>query len=284
MSRAPARRRRRTAPPRRTPPPAPRRTPPPPPLEENALARWGLDHRQQRILTIIAVTAGVIIAAVALTYAITGLGGGVSAGETESATSPVQARPDAYHGWASTPVFAPIAARTADARALTVKEVFGQKTLKAGKISLKLVATKLDGDCAAAAWGAPLTERLAAGECNQALRGLYASADNRYVAQYTLFNLRDTEAANTLVNDLETLHRGGWAAALPAERAAMPRDGHTEASGHAMGHYAGLVWIGRGDGAEPAASDDFVTLSLAVRGVEKSVYRRIVAASGTPTQ
>ena len=45
-----------------------------------------------------------------------------------------------------------------------------------------------------------------------------------------------------------------------------------------MGHYAGLVWIGRADGAEPGARDDFVSLGLTVRGAEKAVFRRVVAA------
>ncbi|MDF5755975.1 hypothetical protein [Spongiactinospora sp. TRM90649] len=271
MSRAPAPRRRR-------------RPPPPPPIEENALARFGLDHRQQRILTIIAVAAGVIIAAVVLTYAFASLGGDVRAVQSDSGSGVGQDRPSAYQGWASTKVFAPIAKREADTRPLTAKEVFGGKTLKAGKITLKLAGSTLDQSCAAAVWGTPLVDLLNAGECAQAVRGIYTSADNRYVAQYTLFNLRDTEAADTLVRELETKHRAGWALALTSGRAALPADGHTEASGHAMGHYAGLVWIARKDGAEPEKGDDLVTLSLAVRGAEKAVYRRIVAASATPTQ
>ena len=86
----------------------------------------------------------------------------------------------------------------------------------------------------------------------QAARGIYTSSDGRYVAQYTLLNLRDTASADALVQTLTTLHRGGWVQILETDKAVFPVGGHTEGSGHAMGHYAGLVWYGRADGADPA--------------------------------
>jgi hypothetical protein len=93
-----------------------------------------------------------------------------------------------------------------------------------------------------------------------------------------MLDVAGVEAANGLVEALSTLHRGGWVVPLPSTRATFR--GYTEASGHAMGHYVGLVWIGRADGAEPSARDDFVTLGLTVREVEKAVYRRVVAVTG----
>jgi hypothetical protein len=252
----------------------------PPPTEENALARFGINHGQERWIKIITVAVSVVIGAVALTVAVTSLGGGgVSVGESGSPSEVRQARPEAYQGWRSPKLFAPIATRETDAKALSTKEVFG-KTLKSGNITLKLASSRLDDGCASVVWGEFLTGKLAEAECDQALRGLYLSADKRYVAQYTLFNLRDTQAADGLVEALKTEHRGGWVQALPAAKAALPPEGYTEASGHAMGHYAGLVWMARADGAELTPADDFVTLSLAVRGAEKAVYRRVVAVTG----
>ncbi|MCG5212474.1 hypothetical protein [Streptosporangium sp. KLBMP 9127] len=247
--------------------------------DENFLARFGLNHRQERLLKIVTVAVGIVVGAVSLTIAVASLGGGVGTDQTSAAVGFEMPRPDSYQGWTSPKLFAPVGERTSDAKALTVKEVFATKTLKSGHVTLKLVSSRLD-DCASVAWGAALTEELAEAECTQAVRGLYTSADKRYVAQYTLFNLRDTQAADGLVEAMETQHRGGWTQALPSKKAAFPADGYTEASGHAMGHYAGLVWLAKADGADPAAGDDFVTLSLAVRGAEKAVYRRIVDITG----
>ncbi|MEU8199691.1 hypothetical protein [Streptosporangium sp. NPDC049046] len=270
------------------PPPAPggrkrRRTPSKaqtwsiPQLEE-----WGLTPTQQRLLVVFGSIAGVLVAAVVLTLAISAIGNDF---EPERATASVigtEPRPDVYRGWPSSKVFAPIAESKADPKPLTAKDLF-PKTLSEGRTTLRLAGSpRLESACAAAVWGQELTDLLAQGGCTQVARGLYTSADNRYVAQYTLFNLRDTASSDTLVNTLTTLHRGGWVRPVQAPRAAFPADGHTEASGHAMGHYAGLVWIGRADGAEPGARDDFVSLSLAVRATEKAIFRRIVAVSPAP--
>ncbi|GAA5052526.1 hypothetical protein HNP84_001489 [Thermocatellispora tengchongensis] len=264
--------------------PAPEPVLPPPPPDEHVLARFGITRKQQRILTVIGVTAGSIIALAGLTAAIASLGGGTFDEEPGAAAVAVAVNlPDDYQGWGSPALFAPIATREADPAPLTTKEVFGAKTLKAGRITLRLVASDTVADCGAAIQGQEVADLVAEGGCTQAVRGLYLSADRRYVAQYTMLNLADTEAANTLVEELKTRYRGGWALALASEKAALPVGGHTEGSGHAMGHYAGLVWIARTDGAEPGRTDDFVSLTLAVRGAEKAVYRRVVAKTGVPS-
>lgn len=249
--------------------------------EENALSALGISPRQQRALKVAGVTVAVVAASVLLTSVIAALGGGRGAGESGSADIG-PAVPATYRGWPSPTLFAPIGDRGGDAAPLTVKEVFSAKTLKAEKLTVKLVGSTADDDCAAAVWGEELLELLADAECTQALRGLYLSGDKRYVAQYTLFNLRDVEAANGLIEQMSTLYRGGWVRAISTPGVTVPAEGYTEGSGHAMGHYAGLIWIARADGEEPTPSDDFVTLSLAVRGAEKAIYRRVVAASGSP--
>ncbi|GAA4226418.1 hypothetical protein GCM10023075_26830 [Streptosporangium album] len=263
----PARKRRRT--------PAKEQTWSIPRLEE-----WGLSRGQQRLLVIIASVAGVLVAAVVLTFVVGSLGNDFVPQRATAAAISTQPRPDAYKGWVSPKLFAPIAQSKADPAPLTLKDIFAERVLKEGKITLKLAAgTKLDADCSVAVWGQGLVDQLAQSGCTQAARGVYASADGRYVAQYTLLNLRDTASADALVQSLTALHRGGWTNPLESGRARFPADGYTEASGHAMGHYAGLVWIGRTDGAEPGPKDDFVSLSLAVRGAEKVVFRRVVAAT-----
>ncbi len=242
------------------------------------LSEWGLTDVQQRILLVVGSVVAVLVSALVLTLVVNAIGGETSNPRIAAADPLGQARPDDYQGWPSLKQFAPIADRNADAKPLTAHEIFGTKTLKVGKITLRRVATSLDPGCAGVVWGAELAERLSEAGCAQAVRGLFMSSDGAYVAQYTMLNVAGAEAANGLVEALNTLHRGGWVVPLPSNRAAF--QGYTEASGHAMGHYVGLVWVGRADGAEPSARDDFVTLALTVREVEKAVYRRVVAVTG----
>ncbi|WP_326821513.1 hypothetical protein [Streptosporangium sp. NBC_01756] len=257
-----------------------RRTPAKEPSwNSSRLEEWGLSRGQQRLLMVVASVAGVLVAAVVLTFAIGSIGNDYVPERATTAAIATQPRPDAYKGWVSPKLFAPIAQHKADPTPLTLKDVFAEKVLKEGRITLRLGATKLDAGCSAAVWGQGLVDQLAQAGCTQAARGVYASADGRYIAQYTLLNLRNTAAADALVQSLTALHRGGWTRSLESSRAHFPLSGYTEASGHAMGHYAGLVWIGRADGAEPGVKDDFVSLSLAVRGAEKVVFRRVVAAA-----
>ncbi|GAA3445853.1 hypothetical protein [Planomonospora venezuelensis] len=275
-------------------PARPARSPKPPkPPKRRGSARaeeWSIPWLEERGLTRgqqkLVVAGGSVIAAVAaltvFMLVVSGLGGGSVPERAETSAAGTQPRPGAYKGWVSSKVFAPIAQRTADPEPLALKDVFAEKTLKEGRITLKLAGSKLDSGCAAAVWGPALADRLTQAGCTQALRGLYTSADGRYVAQYTLFNLRDTASADALVTALTTMHRGGWALALDSGTAAFPAGGHTEASGHAMGHYAGLVWIGRADGAEPDVKDDFVSLALTARRPEKAVFRRVVAVAPKP--
>ncbi|MEV4111802.1 hypothetical protein [Nonomuraea sp. NPDC049695] len=194
---------------------------------------------------------------------------------------PDTALPHIFRGWSSPKLFDAVTDRAKDQRALTEKEVFGQNELAVSKkLKLKLVAKKLDTDCSAALWGGTLLEQVSDAGCTQAARGLYVSSDGRYVGQYTLINLKDGKSAAELVESLKNLYRGGWMRPLESPKAAFPAGGYSEAGGYALGHYVGLVWLGRVDGAEPGPKDDYVSLTLALRGAEKAVYRRVVSITG----
>ncbi|GAB1817508.1 hypothetical protein [Herbidospora sp. RD11066] len=258
---------------------AKRRAEPGEPWGSEKLAEMGLTGFQQKILAVLASVVGILVMAFVLVYVVEAFDDDPVA-ELQSSSPLGQARPSDYRAWASLKQFAPIADRAADAKPLTVEEVFNTKTLKAGKITLKLGERKLDADCATTVWGDTLIEAIEGAGCTQAARALFTSSDGRYVAQYTLFNLESATAADELVKELSSLYRGGWV--LPLQSAQPALTGFTESSGHAMGHYAGLVWIGRADGAAPEDKDDMVTLSLAVREAEKVVYRRVVAVTGVP--
>ncbi|WP_214317904.1 hypothetical protein [Nonomuraea sediminis] len=256
-----------------------RRRPPASDWQLPVLTDLGFQPKQQKLLVIIASIAGVLAAAVGLTLVVTSLGSGY-APERQATAAMLDAGttlPEVFHGWASPKGLEPIGDRAKDTKPLTEKEVFAQKTLTGGKkLTLKLGGTKLDTDCTAALWGAELLDELDG--CTQAARAAYTSADGRYVAQYTLLNLQNVKAAGDFVESLKTLYRGGWVRPLP--EAAFPAGGHSEGGAYALGHYVGLVWIGRADGAEPTPKDDFVSLTLTLRGAEKAVYRRTVDIAG----
>ncbi|GAA0973140.1 hypothetical protein GCM10009555_027530 [Acrocarpospora macrocephala] len=275
---------------------------------DSRLAELGLTPVQQKILLGLGGVAALLVVGLLLTLVVQGVNGTAAGPSQLSAGSSIgQARPSEYQSWPSLKQFAPIADRNADAKPLTAEEVFATRTLKSGKQTLKLAQRQLDNSCASVLWGDELIEQVAAAGCTQAVRGLYtttvttsanptatpsgttteptettgsprATTRTTYIAQYTLLNLRDAEAANTLVTTLEALHRGGWTLPLKPDQA--PFQGYSESSGHAMGHYVGLVWVARSDGADPESTDDFVTLSLTLREAEKAIYRRVVTATG----
>ncbi|MDA0636275.1 hypothetical protein OUY22_22875 [Nonomuraea sp. MCN248] len=246
------------------------------------LTDLGVRPERQKLLVVVVSVVAALAAGAGLVVVVTSLGSYAPDRRTGAALAQADAAlPQTFHGWSSPKLFDPVSDREKDAAPLTEKEVFAQKTLTGEKkLRLKLVAGAIDADCSAALWGEELVEQVAQAGCTQAARGLYLSSDGRYVGQYTLLNLRDGQAATELVESLKTLYRGGWTLPLKSEKAAFPASGYTEAGGYALGHYVGLVWIGRADGAEPTARDDYVSLALTLRGAEKPVYQRVVAITG----
>ncbi|MED7925386.1 hypothetical protein SMD20_14130 [Nonomuraea sp. LP-02] len=259
-----------------------RRRTPPSDWQFPVLTAMGLRPGQQKTIVIVASVIGAVAALAGVAIFATSLGAYRPDREPSAALlGPNTTLPQVFRGWKSPKLFDPLADRAKDAKALTEKEVFGQSELAVDKkLRLKLVAKRLDSDCSAAVQGEGLTERVSDAGCTQAARGLYVSSDGRYVGQYTLLNLKDGQAATELVDALETLYRGGWARPLPSSKGSFPAGGYSEAGGYALGHYVGLVWLGRVDGAEPGVKDDYVSLTLGLRGAEKAVYRRVVAITG----
>ncbi|MEV6981956.1 hypothetical protein AB0M95_11950 [Sphaerisporangium sp. NPDC051017] len=252
-------------------------------FEVPALAERGLTQRQQRVLIAVGTVLAVLVGGFGLTLVVSTLGIRDQSPEPSSGDLIGLPHPDDYQAWASPKLFAPIGGREADASPLKAEEVFGAKTLKSGALTLRLLDHRLDDACAPVVWGGSVLAELGKAGCTQAVRGVYLSADRRYVAQYTLFNLASSEAADGFVQAMSTLYRGGgWVRPLESKTAVFSGDGYTEGSGHAMGHYAGFVWVGRVDGRDPGPKDDFVSLTLAARGAEKAIYRRVVSVGGPP--
>jgi hypothetical protein len=242
----------------------------------------GLRPEQQRLIVIILMVVGALAGVAGVVALVVSIGTYSPEPEASAAViGPDTELPQAYQGWSSPKLFESLTDRSKDSRALTEKEVFAQSELPVSKkLTLKLSAKQLDADCSEALWGTALLDQVSDAGCTQAARGLYVSSDGHYVGQYTLLNLKDGKSATDLVESLKTLYRGGWVRPLTSSKAAFPSDGYSEGGGYALGHYVGLVWLGRSDGLDPAPKDDFVSLTLALRGAEKAVYRRVVAITG----
>ncbi|MGW5263663.1 hypothetical protein ACWEQG_22060 [Microbispora sp. NPDC004025] len=260
---------------RRSSAPAPGRT-------GAALTELGLDDRQQRVFVWSVVGAGVLAIALVLTLTINAIGGPPAPPAAQAAGGVVgEGLPASFQSWPTLKELAPVRDRKADSAPLTAQEVFGARTLTAGKVTLRRLASRLDQSCAGAVWGADLADALAEAGCTQAVRGLYTTADGAYVAQYTLFNLADVAAADSLAKSLTSLYRGAWVQPLDSPRARF--GAYSEADAYVLGHYLGVAWVGRTDGAEPGERDDFIMLGLAVREAEKAVFRRVVKVAGVPS-
>ncbi|RKS74453.1 hypothetical protein BZB76_2967 [Actinomadura pelletieri DSM 43383] len=162
--------------------------------------------------------------------------------------------PDSYSNSPSTSAYAGIASRGSDAAPLTVGEAFpasvaelsapggdGEKT-----VTVKLRATRLDADCAAAVWGTTIGNVLGKGGCTQAARGIYSDTKNGYALAVTVFNLAGSADADRFVAALEETLGAGFVRPLEAP---APLDGfgrgYGMARGLAMGHFAVITWAER---------------------------------------
>jgi hypothetical protein len=166
----------------------------------------------------------------------------------------------AYSQAASTAAFNAIADRAKDGKPITAAEVFATKKITDtdAKASLKLTASSLGSQCIAAIWGTRLAGGLQQGGCTQVARATYS--DRHFTAMVTVFNLRDSRAADQVVADADPRSGGGFPL-VPPRSAALGQD-FSIARGVAMGHYAVITWVQRADGT--GDETDAALLSLLV--------------------
>ncbi|MEV4005053.1 hypothetical protein [Actinomadura sp. NPDC049753] len=191
--------------------------------------------------------------------------------------------PSSYSNSPSSAAYAGIANRSADPQPLTEGEAFPSSAAKLplpdGKVSVKLRAKRLDGDCAAAVWGGSVGEELAKGGCTQAARGIYSDTEHGYALAVAVFNLAGSADADRFVARLETTIGAGFVRPLEAP---APLDrfgrGFGMARGLAMGHFAVVSWAQRLDGK--GDEKDETLLSLLIEG-GKAPAVLVRAARGT---
>ncbi|MGH3239014.1 MAG: hypothetical protein ACRDNL_01455, partial [Spirillospora sp.] len=177
--------------------------------------------------------------------------------------------PDFYSSSPSAAAYAGITSRGTDAKPLTIEEAFppsvAELQVPDGDVEVKLRAKRLDGDCAAAVWGATVGDVLGKGGCTQAARGIYSETKDGYALAVAVFNLAGSADADRFVATLEKTLGAGFVRPLEAP---APLDGFGRgfgmARGLAMGHFAVVTWAERLDGK--GDEKDETLLSLLIEG------------------
>lgn len=172
---------------------------------------------------------------------------------------------------------AALAQRSADIRAFTEGEVFGEyKEVAYRDYSFTLVGSEVSTDCARAAWGDLVLETLRRGECSQVARGAYLSKDEKYAGVFVAFNVVDAKSAQQVLNSLDPALKGGFVRPLPMAGAKDFGSGFTAAYSQAIGHYVIMSWVGLADGGQPQAMNELIDISLAVQKPEDFAWGRLV--------
>ncbi|GAA2289387.1 hypothetical protein GCM10010402_54420 [Actinomadura luteofluorescens] len=163
---------------------------------------------------------------------------------TQAASQQPQATPSPTQ-----PVLTPVKlqSRTTDPAPLTLKEVFGKATFKAG--SHKYVRTAATGkkSCTGVVGGVSLAKALKKGRCTQSLRATYALSNGSLIGTVGVFNLQTEAAAKKAVKAAAA--KDAFLVALPG-KGVTKNNGKGEALGtsQARGHYVIMTWVQRPDG------------------------------------
>src|SRR5690606_25667858 len=116
-----------------------------------------------------------------------------SGGEGNAPQASGEPKPTQFYDSGPSSTYAKMAERSVDPRPATLDEVFGkaQRLPSFGPfrgIQVTLKDSRLDTDCAGAAWGGAVQQALRAGGCSQLIRGLYVDDNNRYIGQVFFVN------------------------------------------------------------------------------------------------
>ncbi|GAA3743610.1 hypothetical protein [Salinactinospora qingdaonensis] len=183
--------------------------------------------------------------------------------------------PELYHAQEQQELFDPIAERAEDAEPLTSEQVFGSTdTLTLDDVELTLQDSAVTETCTSVVWGEQLAQTLAEGACTSVARGVYQDPEGTYVAQFTLFDLADADAATAVSEELDPETSAGFVLPLNGEVEGLHK-GYSQATAQVMGHYLALCWVARADGGQPEDSDSIATINVVTMDAAVSVYEQV---------
>ncbi|WP_067486826.1 hypothetical protein [Actinomadura hibisca] len=186
------------------------------------------------------------------------IGGGVGASamlkdDPKPAKSPTppaaKQKPAAKPSAPPSPTFVPVKlkSRQTDPKPLSLGEVFGKSSFKAGGQKYVRAGAKATKGCTGTVTGAKLVSVLKKGGCSQALRASYARTDRKLIGSVGILNLRTENAAK--VARQAALAKDAFLQPLPGAGSTSTL-GKGEALGTAevRGHYLVMTWVQRPDG------------------------------------
>ncbi|GLU45919.1 hypothetical protein Nans01_02700 [Nocardiopsis ansamitocini] len=188
--------------------------------------------------------------------------------------------PDLFYAQSEQELFAPIAERADNEEPLTEEEVFGSstQTLSLDDFELTLRDSEVTDTCTALVWGDQFAQDLSTGSCSAAARGVYQDPGEEYVAQFTLFDLVDSDAADTALANLDSGAEPGFVLPMNTEIDGL-QSGYSQATAQVMGHYLAVFWVARADGGKPGDDDSMATLNVVVMDSAVVVYERVHEAA-----
>ncbi len=195
-----------------------------------------------------------------------------------------QYKPTYYNATKSWSLWDSLNTAASDSKPLSLSEVFADAESRSQTNSIEHITMnlqgqgRLDSDCGATVWGAGLKSALGSYGCTQVVRAVYVSSDQRWVGELAIFNLRDVNAANALLQDLDPKGAAkGFFLPLtgqpPADRFGR---GTTAVSGGAYGHFVVMGWAGHADGSQDSrfGTDTIFPASLTEQAGKEFLFTR----------
>ncbi|GAA0927003.1 hypothetical protein [Nonomuraea longicatena] len=179
-------------------------------------------------------------------------------------SAPLPSAPPGEFGYAGS--------RKTDPQPLTVKELFGQKTITQGGRTYSLAATKKDKKCGDGVVGDKLVKALKAAKCSQMIRASYRDKSGKIMGTVGIANLSTSRNA-AKVAAVGGKKREVYLKALPGKDSVTKKLGSGSGAAEVWthGHYAVLVWFQKSDGSAPdkksgkqlaQAADDVTKLTV----------------------
>ena len=132
--------------------------------------------------------------------------------------------------------------------------------------------------CTSMVWGDDLGQSLVDANCVNGATGVYTDSDGEYVAQVSLFDLANSEAATDVAAVLDPTnpeHSAGFVLSQTGDGQGL-QEGYSQANTQVMGHYLAVFWVARTDGSDPGDDSDMATLSVASMNAVRYVYDEVV--------
>ncbi|SHJ25500.1 hypothetical protein SAMN05421803_104302 [Nocardiopsis flavescens] len=179
-------------------------------------------------------------------------------------------------------VFGPINERPEGLEPMTREAVFDPvQEIELDGMEMELRDGAVTDSCTSLVWGEGLGQSLIDANCVNAASGVYTDADEEYVAQVTLFDLSDADAAAEVEASLDPGNAetgAGFLLSRTGDEVPGLQDGYSEATSQVMGHYLAVFWVARTDGSPPGDDTDLAKVTVASMNAVPYVYNEVIAA------